>query len=460
MPSPSELWAAADAAWARRDAEAALRLVDELLTLEPTHLDALNLSGFVRTTVLAGQPDAFDTGLRHLERALDAGTRDSRVIVNYAQALARKGRGSDAITRVRAWLDTHPDGHAAWNVLGWLLGVVGDDWRGGQAALEAALRGNPWYGDARLNLGRLYVKRGLWGAASLQLAFAVQSKNCWRPHEAWTRLGEVHVARGHLRRALGAFRRAQEVDAKGEYTRQLFDAVNALTHVLHQHRRFVLQVFDETARNRAMEERRLSTPPATRPLPLAALAERARGLRSSVREAALTALECIEEQATARALLPRWSDQSATFDLEQHGAEEGRALGLAWRAALFELYEELLEREEPEADPSDLQSKARQAAAERRWDDARAALLAAPQHPEAARDPEVVAALAERWGDRLTLLDDPDQAQRFYAVAEDAFAEVASWATAGGEGLARLVDVERLRKRRDVPERDGGGGLR
>ena len=29
-----------------------------------------------------------------------------------------------------------------------------------------------------------------------------------RAHEAWLRLGELHAARGHLRRAVGAFRRA------------------------------------------------------------------------------------------------------------------------------------------------------------------------------------------------------------------------------------------------------------
>jgi tetratricopeptide (TPR) repeat protein len=349
------------------------------------------------------------------------------------------------VPRVRAWAEAHPGAAAAWNVLGWLLGVAGDDLEGGKAALERALRGHFHYGDARLNLARIFVKLQAWRHASVELEAAVRSRNCWRPHEAWTRLGEVRVAQGQLRRALGAFRRAQEVDAKGEYTRQLFDAVNALTHVLHQHRRFILHVFDETARNQAFEARAPST---LAPEPLSVLARRAHELRSVVREPAHAALDCIEEQATQRALLPRWSDQSATFDLEQHGGEEGRALGVAWRGALFELYEELLEREEPGFDDDAPLAAARKAAAERRWDDALTALRkSARVHPEFLV-PEVVADLGERWGDRLVFLDEPERAKDFYAAAFEGAQLFASWATSGAEALGRSAEVERLRKKR------------
>lgn len=448
VPTAAELWAEADAAWQRRDADAALAAADALLALEPDHAGALNLAGFVRTSVKADVPGEWARGLAHLERALALGVDDVRVAVNYGDALARRGRAADAVPRVRAWAEAHPHAHAAWNTLGWLLGVEGDDFDGGRAALERAVQGHYWYGDARLNLGRLLAKQGRPAEAAAQLVFAVQSKDCYRPHEAWVRLGEAYVAQGHLRRALGALRRAQEVDRRGEYTRPLFDGINALTHVLHQHRRFILHVNDEPFRNKALEAVRPVVAPDAPREPLANLAVRAQALRGDVREAALTALEAVEEQATARALLPRWSDQSPCVDLEAHGGEAGHALAEAWRIAQADLYEELLEREEPLVDASSPLAQAQALGAARRWDEASAALEANLRaHPET-QDPEGVGALAEQWGDRLVRLDEPARAQAFYALAEDAFARFASWATAGGEGLARMVAVERVRAKR------------
>ncbi len=53
-------------------------------------------------------------------------------------------------------------------------------------------------------------------------------------------------------------------------------------------------------------------------------------------------------------------------------------------------------------------------------------------------------AFYEDWGDAV-LLTDPAAARTAYAQAEELFATFASWATAGGEGTARMVDVERVR---------------
>jgi hypothetical protein len=52
-------------------------------------------------------------------------------------------------------------------------------------------------------------------------------------------------------------------------------------------------------------------------------------------------------------------------------------------------------------------------------------------------------AFYEDWGDAVAELD-PAAARTAYAQAEELFATFASWATAGGEGLARMVDVERV----------------
>jgi tetratricopeptide (TPR) repeat protein len=450
VPTAAELWAEADAAWKRRDADAALSAADALLALEPGHVDALTLAGLVRTTVRADAPGEWERGIAQLERALALGVEDEKVAVHYGEALARRGRAADAVPPVRAWAAAHPSARAAWNTLGWLLGVEGDDFEAGRAALERALEEAPGSGDARLNLGRLLAKQGRPAEAAAQFVLAVQSKDCPRPQEAWLRLGEAYLALGHLRRALGALRRAQEVDRRGEYTRPLFDGINALTHLLHQQRRFILHVDDEPLRNKAIEAARPVVGPDAPREPLSSLAARARALRGEVREAAHTALEAVEEQAAARALLPRWSEQSVCADLEAHGGEGGRALAAAWRLAQADLYEELLEREEPLVDASSPLAQARALGAARRWGEALAALEANLRgHPET-RNPEGVGALAEQWGDRLVRLDEPERAQAFYAVAEEGFS---AWAATGGEGVggegaARRAAVERVRAKR------------
>lgn len=442
--SSPELWQQADEAWRRRDADGALRALDALLAVEPAHLDALNLSGFLRTTT---RPAEWEAGLAQLERALDLGATDVRVLVNLVNALATQGRGAEALLRVRAWTERRPDDRAAWNTLGWLLGVVGNDVDGGRAALERAVQGHHWYGDARLNLGRLAVKQARWDEALGQLALAVQSPDCWRPHEAWTRLGELYAARGQLRRALGALRRAAERDDAHEYTAALVEQVGRLGHALHSQRRFVLHALDEQHRSRALERRdgrSIEAPPE----PLASLAARARALLGTASPDLRPALDAIVEQASERALLPRWSDQSPSFDLERLGGPDERGLAADWRVALLDLYDELLDREEPAFDVQSVLGRARAAAANRRWDEALMRLEPKTQADFEELGPDTVAALAEGWGDRLVRLDEPAMAERFYSLAEARQREFASWATAGAEGLGRMSGVERMERKR------------
>jgi tetratricopeptide (TPR) repeat protein len=445
VPSPAELWQSADDALRRGDVDAALAAVDQLLAAEPTHLDGLNLAGFVRTTA---RPADWETGLGQLSRALELGTTDVRALVNYANALAGRGRAAEAVSRVRGWTERRPDDRAAWNLLGWLLGVVGDDVEAGQAALARAVRGHHWYGDARLNLGRLAMKQQRWDEALAQLTLAVQAHDCWRPHEVWTRLGEVHAAKGHLRRALGALRRAAERDDAGEYTAALVEHVGRLGHALHSQRRFILHAVDERHRNRALETRDARLALDAPREPLSSLASRARALLDAAAPPLRPALEAIVEQSLARALLPRWSDQSPSFDLEQQSGQRERALADDWRVALLDLYDELLEREEPAFDVTRVVGRARAAAANRRWDEALLLLEPKTRDEAEALGPDTVADLAERWGDRLVRLDEPALAERCYALAEAKLREFASWATAGAEGLGRMASVERVQRKR------------
>jgi hypothetical protein len=67
---------------------------------------------------------------------------------------------------------------------------------------------------------------------------------------------------------------------------------------------------------------------------------------------------------------------------------------------------------------------------------------------------EVVArgAFYEEWGDTVAA-EDADAARTAYAQAEEWYAVFASWATAAGEGSARMLDVDRARQKRRELER-------
>ena len=49
--------------------------------------------------------------------------------------------------------------------------------------------------------------------------------------DEWKKAGEAHLARGQLRRALGAFRRALEVDARGEQSFALHQLASVTAQV-------------------------------------------------------------------------------------------------------------------------------------------------------------------------------------------------------------------------------------
>ena len=50
----------------------------------------------------------------------------------------------------------------------------------------------------------------------------------------------------------------------------------------------------------------------------------------------------------------------------------------------------------------------------------------------------------EEWGDAAA---NPEEARAHYAEARAGFQLFASWATSGGEGLARMLDVDRVREK-------------
>ncbi len=71
--------------------------------------------------------------------------------------------------------------------------------------------------------------------------------------DAWRDAGQAHLSKGHLRRALGAFRRALEVDQRGERSFELHQLIDVATQVLSQRQLYFLHPSDETVRSRWLE---------------------------------------------------------------------------------------------------------------------------------------------------------------------------------------------------------------
>lgn len=163
-----------------------------------------------------------------------------------------------------------------------------------------------------------------------------------RVYEAWLRLGELHAARGHLRRAVGAFRRAQELDTRGEYALLLHQAVSTLGQVLHRAGRPFLHPSDELVRTKRL----VAGAPLDAPTPDEWL-ERAKALEPVLSSAGVTALDEARTFVRRGRLEEAYSEQSPSRELELRGGEAARPLADALKALHLAWYEALLEAEEP-----------------------------------------------------------------------------------------------------------------
>lgn len=422
---------AADHAWFKEhDLRRALDILDELIGRDPNDTNALNFAGWLRTS----QKVDFERGVNELTRAL-AGD-DHRSAVNLAEALGTHGRAEEAVRLIRPWCEAHPAAHYAWNSLGWLLGVVLDEEKDALAVLQR----HAWFSDNRFNAGRIHLKAKRIDEAEDCFSGALE---CFRPHEAWLHLGEIHATRGHLRRALGAWRRAAVLDTRREYSEALDRGINTVGNALLQQKKYFPHADDEVA---------ASTPPELKVgLSFDELADLAREVRPTVSGDLATDCAAIERCAHEKTLLPEYSDQALWTKLEKFGPKPAVHLAREWRAAQRLLYEELLDLEEPNARLVSTLRPVRTAIARRAWDEAFEALSKIDRQSE--HGVEDLAWAAELLGDRLRRNGHLELADRAWALAEDAFSQFASWATAGGEGLARMVDVNRLRSKRNLPLR-------
>ena len=154
----------------------------------------------------------------------------------------------------------------------------------------------------------------------------------------WLVMGETHLASGRLRRALGAFRRSQQTDQRGENSFKLHTAVNAISTVLLQQHKFFLHLHDES---KQMQRR----PPVA--VDLGAVARVALEAKAVLRPEVHRALDGIMVCAQAAALLPEYADQSFVLELESRGGDGAKTLIDQWLDAQRWLYDALLNAEEP-----------------------------------------------------------------------------------------------------------------
>lgn len=440
------------------DPEGALAAFRAAIALDPQHGPALNHAGWLLTTKLRAAPGAMGEGIDLLRAAIAASPDDTRAYYNLADACAALQQPEEALPAVDAALARTPAWPELLNLRAWLRGVVGDDPRSGLADLEAALRLRWRYGDAYLNRARMLRKLGEYEGAERAAELALHCE-CWRPAEAHHHLGELCERRGHLRRALGRFRRAAELGA-GDLQAETLAGVNRCGASLLHRQAFLLHALDEGRLALQRERHPGERPPLQ---PLAALVRRCAQQRAAERaadatlaaigEAGLLAAEtCFKGQA----LLPAYADQSPAVAVEMlatgfTGARHDalRRLGEDIRRAWFALYEELLDREEPTPDPYAELAAIERLGAERRFIEAIAAMHAIETTCHREGDHMLLGRglLAERLGDRARLHGEEGAALSLYAIAERDYAEYASWSTSSGEGAVRAADVKRVRAR-------------
>lgn len=163
-------------------------------------------------------------------------------------------------------------------------------------------------------------------------------------HPWWLRLGELFASRGQLRRALGAFRRAQELDQRGERAFVLHQAVSTLGQLLHRQRRPFLHPDDETSRSK-----RLTAGASLEPVDEAAFRAQVQALLPVVSAPGVAALESALRFLESAGLDEAHSEQSPAKELERCAEDAVRALASPLRAIHLARYEALLDLEEPEA---------------------------------------------------------------------------------------------------------------
>jgi hypothetical protein len=167
----------------------------------------------------------------------------------------------------------------------------------------------------------------------------------------------------------------------------------------------------------------------------------------------LEALDAVARCGRAGQLLPAYADRSLSLEIEAHAVVDPKLGPFAarWRDAVLCFYSWLVAHEEPNEEPRSQVARARGLAGEGRWDEAAEVVTALSR--DLANEPVAWAHLADDLGDRARGALCLDAAARLHGLALYGFEQHASWATAGGEGMARMIDVNRMLAKLGRPTR-------
>jgi tetratricopeptide (TPR) repeat protein len=447
----------AEAAWRAGDAAAALAELEALVADAPAHPNAHNLAGWILRTALPQHPESLAHAIRHFAAAHLHEPHAGPPLCNLADALLAAGRDAEAVTTVQTAIERDPTDAHANNWLGWYRLVRGNDADAALVHLAIATRG--WFGPAHVNQAMAYEAKGDLVAAEAAYAEALLCRDLHDPALVHARLAAFARERGELRPALSGFRRAlwHEHQRKGARASELAVAAEAMEDALLQRGEYFPHGRDEAAwiahaeavRHVDGDDPRRGVPTAVE---LIAAIERATAMLASLadapREPIAFALDAMREAIAAWMLPRRLAGVRIAIDPDAAQAEPvKRALAevaRGWTRAHRLLYVRLCEHEQTPGDDG-VRSAIEQAIRSGDHDRALVQLEALAGH-----DLEGLLScvgLCEAAGEDARLVGQSEWAHRYLRLALTAWQWHASGASSGGEGMARMLDVNRVRER-------------
>jgi tetratricopeptide (TPR) repeat protein len=446
------LYASAERAWQAGDAASAIALLEGLVRAEPAHPNAHNLAGWILRTSLAGMPDALVRAIAHFEAACVHEPENRHALTNLGDALIAAGRDDEAIAAMQAAVAGDDFDVRAHNWLGWYLREKKGDIDAALVHLRRATRS--FYGPAHVNLGLALEAKGDLAGAEAAYEQAMLCRDVHDPALVRARLGAFARDRGHLHHALSWFRAAagHERERKGVRLAEILAAAEAIEDALARKSSYFPHARDEAIwlatadadRHTEGDDPRRDVP--TRKAVLGMIDAAQVMLKGRADTATLAAvLASMRALAEPDDLPPQLAGIRLAIDAsELEPPTTKRAfteLAHAWTRLHRALYVRLVER----AEPTEAQAKRAEVAdaIARRDHDAALALLDALAKTDINGLLDCVG-LAEHAGDDAHTDARFELAHRYWAFALLAWQFYASCSSSGGEGLARMLDVNRV----------------